>query len=65
MEVIIKKGGKQLLRKLIGKQNSYEIVRLENEVVIFELTLELFRDDHRIRLVVEKRHMKVFAKNPI
>ncbi len=29
MEVIIKKGGKQLLGKLIGKQNSYETVKLE------------------------------------
>ncbi len=35
MEVIIKNAGKQLLQKVIGKENSYETVKLENEVVIF------------------------------
>jgi hypothetical protein len=41
MEVVIKN---ELLWKLIGKGNSYEVVRHENEIVIFELSLECF--DH-------------------
>ncbi len=44
------KGGKQL----IGKRNSYEIVRLENELVIFQLALECFRDDDMVRLVMQE-----------
>jgi hypothetical protein len=35
MEIVIRKGEKQLLRKLIGKQSRYEIVRLENEIIMF------------------------------
>jgi hypothetical protein len=41
MEVFIRKGEKLLLRKFIGKGSSdlkrNEIVRLENEVVVFEI----------------------------
>jgi hypothetical protein len=44
MEVIIKKGEKWLLWKLIKKRNNYEIIKLENEVIIFELSLEWSRD---------------------
>jgi hypothetical protein len=41
METIVGKGGRYLLRKLIGKWNNYEerneVFRLENEVVIYEI----------------------------
>jgi hypothetical protein len=37
--------------KIIIKSN-YEIVKLENEVFIFELSLEWSRDDHKIRVVL-------------
>ncbi len=36
MEVIIKKGEKQLIMKINRKKNSYEIVKLENGAVISE-----------------------------
>jgi hypothetical protein len=61
MEVVIKKGGKViLLWKLIGKGSSYkkklwknyEVVRFENEVVIYELTLEWSKDDHTTKMVM-------------
>jgi hypothetical protein len=35
MEIVIRKGEKQLLRKLIGKQSRYELVRPENEIIMF------------------------------
>jgi hypothetical protein len=39
MNIVIRKSGRQLLRKLIGRKGSYqernEVVKLENEVVIF------------------------------
>ncbi len=65
MEVIITMGEIQLLQKLRGKRTSYETVRLEIEVVIFKMALEWLRDDRMVRLVMQKRHMKLFAKNPI
>jgi len=34
MEVVIKEGERYLLWKLIGKWNSYEVVRLENHVLM-------------------------------
>ncbi len=41
MEIVIRKGGKQLLKKLIQKRSNYEerneIVKLENETIIFEI----------------------------
>ncbi len=58
MEVVIRKGGRVLLLwKLIGKGNSYkeksyEVVRLENEVVISKLSLEWSKDDHTIKMVM-------------
>ncbi len=45
MEVVIRKGEKQLLSKLIRKGSSYEIVGFENEVVIFELSFKWSKDD--------------------
>jgi len=43
--------------KLIGKgisykERNYEIVRLENEVIIFELFFEWSKDDHTIGIVM-------------
>ncbi len=39
MNIVIRKSGRQLLRKLIGRKGSYqernEVVKLENEVVFF------------------------------
>jgi hypothetical protein len=39
VKIIIRKGGRWLLRKLIGKGSSYffrnETVKLENEIIIF------------------------------
>ncbi len=45
MELIIRKGGRLLLRKLIGKRlkERNEIVNLENEIVIFEIVSRLYR----------------------
>jgi len=47
MEIIIRKGGRLLLRKLIGKGSSKkernEIVKLENKIVMFEIVLRLYR----------------------
>jgi hypothetical protein len=44
MKVVIKKGEKWLLKKLIGIRNNYqernEVVRLENERIIFENVFE-------------------------
>ncbi len=37
-------------KKWLLKKN--EIVRLENEVIIFKLSLEWSRDDHTTRMVV-------------
>jgi hypothetical protein len=34
------------------KRSSYEIVRLENEVIIFELSLEWSKDNHVTKMVV-------------
>jgi hypothetical protein len=34
------------------KGSSYEIVRLENEVIIFELSLEWSKDNHMIEMIV-------------
>jgi hypothetical protein len=36
----------------MGKGSNYEIVRLENEVVIFELFLEWSKDDHMTKMVL-------------
>ncbi len=36
MEIIIKKGDKQLIMKINRKKNSYEIVKLENGAIISE-----------------------------
>jgi hypothetical protein len=52
IEVVIRKGLRSLLWKLIGKGSSYEIVRFENEVVICELSLEWSKDDHTTRMVM-------------
>jgi hypothetical protein len=50
-----------LLWKLIGKGNSYkkkklwnnyEVVRFENEMVIYELTLAWSRDNHTTKMVM-------------
>ncbi len=51
MEIVIIKGGRQLLWKLIRKGSSYKernkIVKLENEVVIFEIVFGMGSvDDH-------------------
>ncbi len=41
---VIRKGKKQLLRKLIRKRSNYkeknEAIKLENEIVIFEIAFE-------------------------
>jgi hypothetical protein len=37
---------------LKGKGSSYEVIRLENEVVISELFLEWSKDDHTTKMVV-------------
>jgi hypothetical protein len=34
------------------KERSYEVVRLENEVVIFKLSLEWSKDNHMTEMVV-------------
>jgi hypothetical protein len=34
------------------KERNYEIVRLENEVIIFELSLEWSSDNHMIEMAV-------------
>jgi len=36
LKVVIRKGGRKLLWKLIGKRSINEVVRLECEVVIFK-----------------------------
>jgi hypothetical protein len=46
MELVIRKGGRWLLWKLIGKGSSYKVIRLENDVVIFLLYLEWSKDNH-------------------
>jgi hypothetical protein len=38
--------------KVNRKKNSYQIVRLENEVVIYELSLEWYRDYHTTIMVM-------------
>jgi hypothetical protein len=65
MEIVMRKGGKQLLQKLIGKQSRYEIVRLENEVIIFELALNGLGITIRPERSCRNKHKKLFAKNPI
>ncbi len=58
MEIVISKGERQLLWKLIRKGNIYKernkIVKLENEVVIFEIVFGM----------VHGRPYKRFQKNP-
>jgi hypothetical protein len=49
MEVVIKRGEKWLLRKIIEIRNNYqernEIVRLENERIIFEIVSGMVHGD--------------------
>jgi hypothetical protein len=37
---------------LIGEKNSYEIVRLENEIIILKFSLEWAKDDHMTKMVM-------------
>jgi hypothetical protein len=52
MEVVIRKGGRWLLWNLIGKGSSYEVIRLENEVIIFNCLLEWSKDNHMTIMVM-------------
>ncbi len=57
MKAIIRKGMRQLLGKLIGKgssykERSYKILKFENEVIIFELSLEWSKDNHMTKMVM-------------
>ncbi len=68
MEVVIRKDGKYLVWKLVGKKSSYkeksyETVKLENEVIILKLFLEWSSDDHIIGMVMYKQY-GTFCKKP-
>jgi hypothetical protein len=39
-------------KKKSYKEKNYEILKLENEVIIFKLSLEWSRDDHTTRMVL-------------
>ncbi len=54
MEVITRKGENKLLWKLIEKRSSCEIVKLENEIIISELSLEWSRDKTTQELSMSK-----------
>jgi hypothetical protein len=38
--------------KINRKKNSYEIVKLKSEIIIFKLSLEWVKDDHMTKMVM-------------